>query len=407
MQAEERVERASGPLRRASRPPRFACGTRKTWVALCLVSKLCGIFPRGSCLRANLCQIESLMTDTNSRFLLLLAALTAVVNSTPFEAGAQTLIDGGEFSDFVSVGIDGDGTVLVAGHSDNTPVLFRLAGMSFESTTLIRLTTGLGYMRMSRDGRYVVATDFDSDAILLWSVTNLSAITSIFQTNAEYSARIVSRDVTSTTEGPLVLGTGQQGSFTWTPGRGFRYWVNSYDSPFRVNLYRMSTDGNRFTGEELARVGNNVVQRPIVATTEGYSFLDLRNGTKGSGNAISPDGSLIAGPIDLESAIWEDRKITRLSFAEDVHIPVEITESGWLVASSNVGSLIYNTHGRKLQRFDGWWASEFPQVPLPVGSRVQDLYEHQGRLYFLIHSPTDPYRSFLAIVPLSALKRDP
>lgn len=120
--------------------------------------------------------------------------------------------------------------------------------------------------------------------------------------------------------------------------------------------------------------------------------------------AISPNGRFVTGWIDRQTTLWANGKAEMLTFGTNLTVLRSVTDSGYAGALSNAGAAIYDSHGKKLQQFDKWWAKMYPDVLLPGHvTEVSDLCEFGDNLYCLIRffdSVAEYHLSALAIAPL-------
>ena len=333
-----------------------------------------------------------------------LMALMLALAAPDFSAEAQTLLSSSQNIDdeFRKVGIASDGTVVVLARSGGgTAVIYEFAGTNlqvYQPAHLSVIEDGED-VRMSRDGAYF-AVEYDdgySRDISLWTRSAPNDLLII--TNPVYASSRP-RDVISLPDGPMILTGGTPVSMLWHPSTG---WYPCAFNPITntvVVLDRASADGKQFVGTHFFSINK---REPLRLKDSKIRYLSTRGANNGA-FCISSNGRFIGGMRNFRAAIWYNRTAFYLHARPSV--TVHVSDSGFAIVDSDEGDKVYDPRTRKTYPFNNWWDKCYPTVPLPVPiSRVRDLYEHEGNLYFLISGQVDEFSETHNIVAVAPLKR--
>ncbi len=333
-----------------------------------------------------------------------LVALLLLLTASDYSAEAQTLLYSSENIDdtFRKVGVASDGTVVVLAQSHGgTAVIYQFAGtnvQAYQPDHFSVIEDGED-VRMSRDGEYFAAEYDDgySRDISLWTRSAPNDLLII--TNAVFSSS-QPRDVISLSGGPMILTDGNPVSMLWHPSTGWYPCASNTVPNTIIVLEQASGDGRQFAGTHI--LSNNKLE-PM--RLKGGKVLHLSTrGTNNRAYCISPNGRFIGGMRNLRAAIWYNRTFFYLHARPSV--TEQVSDSGFAIVGSNEGQKVYDPRTRKTYLFNKWWEKYYPTVPLPVPiSRVRDLYEHGGNLYFLISGQVDEFSDTYNIVAVAPLKR--
>jgi hypothetical protein len=333
----------------------------------------------------------------------LMAQLLALVASD-FSAEAQTLLSSSQNIDdeFRKVGIASDGTVVVLAQSGGgTAVIYEFAGTNvqvYQPDHFSVIEDGED-VRMSRDGEYfaVEYNDGYSRDISLWTRSAPSDLLIITNPVASSSQP---RDVISLPDGPMILTDGTPVSMLWHPSTG---WYPCASNPITntvVVLDHASADGKQFVGTHIFSINK---LEPVRLKGGKVRHLSTRGANNGA-FCISPNGRFIGGMRNLRAAIWYNR--TSFYLHAGPSVTEHVTDSGFAIVDDSEGQKVYDPRTRRTYLFNNWWEKYYPTVPLPVPvSRVRDLYEHGGHLYFLISGQVDEFNDTHNIVAIAPLKR--
>lgn len=339
--------------------------------------------------------------------LLRIASLMALLLSLAafdFTAEAQTLLSSSENIDdtFRKIGIASDGTVVVLAQSHGgTAVIYEFAGTNvqvYQPDHFSVIEDGED-VRMSLDGEYfaVEYNDGYSRDISLWTRSAPNDLLIITNPVASSSRP---QDVISLPDGPMILTEGYPASMLWHPITGWRPCASNTVPISYISLVQGSADGKQFAGNHLIPTNQS---KPLRIKGDKVHYLSTR-GTFNGAYCISPNGRFIGGVRNARAVIWYNRTSFYL------HPPpsdVEhVTDSGFAIVATSDGRKVYDPRTRKTYPFNKWWEKHYPTVPLPVPiSRVRDLYEHSGNLYFLISGQVDEFSDTHNIVAIAPLKR--
>jgi hypothetical protein len=311
--------------------------------------------------------------------------------------------------------------VVILGSADGVAVLYEFTGTRFRVIPFPPLFSEpdvANHTRLSRDGQCVVTRDdlfhpeFSVSLPALWNRSwsntflypNLPLLTDDWRLNPS--------DVANTPNGPLVVASDYPTSIFWTLQDGLTPWIinNNYFTS-RLTISRLSADGQVFAGYELfiEHEGGPVILRAISGTRTNFSYLPPRNSHNSEAMAISPNGRFISGFADLHPVLWHDGKVKRLLPGKYTPaVSDTVTDHGFAGLRTSEGPMIYDPRLRKAAPFSEWWASHYPQAPLPYRiRRITDLYEHGGNLYCLLNVRDEVLEANLAVLVIAPIPELP
>lgn len=332
------------------------------------------------------------------------AYVLALLAVFAMSAGAQTLLYSHENIDdtFHRVGIASNGVVVVLASTDGgNPIIYEFAGTNLQVYQPPHLSEipDASEVAMSRDGEYFAAEYDDgySRNISLWARSvpdNLLIVTNPVASSSR------PRDVISLPDGPMLVTDGYPVSMLWHPSTGWHPCASNTVPNTVVVLEHASGDGKQFAGTHILP---NTKLEPMRLKGGKVRHLSTR-GTNNGVFCISSNGRFIGGMKNLRAAIWYNR--TSFYLHARPSVTERVSDSGFAIVHDSEGQKVYDPRTRRAYPFNQWWEKHYPTVPLPGPiSRIRDLYEHGGNLYFLVSGQVDEFSDTYNIVAVAPLKR--